>query len=157
MALAGRTKALIRRVIFEGAGWILVVGGIILMPLPGPGTLVLVSGVAILAVYYSWARRILDPLRRKAIEGARQAVSSRKRIAVSALGCLWLVFLGVVWVASPTIPEFDVWFLHVGPQLPAAGWVGAIGLFASAVAATGVLVYSVLNYRDKPAQAEAPR
>ena len=35
-----------KRVVLEGLGWLLVVGGIIAMPLPGPGLLILVGGVA---------------------------------------------------------------------------------------------------------------
>ena len=46
----------------EVLGWILVVVGLALLILPGPGMLALVAGVALLAPHYAWARRILDPL-----------------------------------------------------------------------------------------------
>ena len=52
-----------RRTGGEILGWILVVVGLALLILPGPGMLALVAGVALLAPHYSWAHRIFDPRR----------------------------------------------------------------------------------------------
>ena len=128
-------------------GWTLVVVGIPLMPLPGPGAIVLVTGVALLARHYVWAQKLLDPLRSRAIKAAKVGVETWPRITTSALGGLWLFVLGIVWWISPTIPEFDVVGYHFGPQVPFAGWSVGVGLVASALAAWGLLAYSVKRWR----------
>jgi len=148
MRMGERLRRWFRRTGSEILGWTLVVIGIPLMPLPGPGTIVLVAGVALLAPHYAWARRILDPLRRRAVEAARYGVATLPRITISALGGLWLFVAGIVWWISPTIPEFDVWFMHFGPRLPAAGWGTGLGLMASAVAAWILLAYSIRRWRN---------
>ena len=40
------------------AGFLTIVIGIILMPLPGPGTLIVFIGVTILALEFEWAREL---------------------------------------------------------------------------------------------------
>ena len=40
-------------------GLIVVVAGIILLPLPGPGWLIVFAGIAIWATEFAWARRLL--------------------------------------------------------------------------------------------------
>lgn len=136
----GRTGA-------EALGWVLIPVGIVMMPAPGPGTLVLVAGVALLARRYVWARRLLGPLQRRAIEAARYGVATVPRIALSALGAAWLVVAGALWWVNPEIGEHTVLGLTVGPRLPAGGWVTATGLWASALVAVVLLVYSVLRWR----------
>jgi hypothetical protein len=148
MRMGERLGRWFRRTGSEILGWTLVVIGIPLMPLPGPGTIVLVAGVALLAPHYAWARRILDPLRRRAVEAARYGVATIPRITISALGGLWLFVLGVVWWISPTIPEFTIVGLDFGPRLPASGWGTGLGLMASAVAAWILLAYSIRRWRN---------
>jgi uncharacterized protein (TIGR02611 family) len=43
-----------------GAGTGLVILGLFLLVLPGPGILTIAGGLAILAVDFEWARRLLD-------------------------------------------------------------------------------------------------
>lgn len=128
-------------------GWFFVIVGIPLLPLPGPGMIVIVAGIALLSRHYVWAQRILNPLRKKAIDAAKAGVETWPRITMSALGGLWLFGLGVLWLVSPEIPEFDVVGFHVGPQLPFAGWAAAFGLMTSAVVGWGLLAYSVKRWR----------
>lgn len=132
----------------EVLGWVLIALGAVLWPLPGPGTIVVVAGVSLLARRYVWAQRLLGPLERKAIEAAKFGVATWPRIFISFLGGLWLFALGVVWWISPEIPRFTILSVGFGPQLPAHGWGTAIGLWSSAIAAWGLLAYSVVRWRD---------
>lgn len=140
---------MLERVLTEVLGWTLVVVGIILWPLPGPGLLIILSGITVLARQHAWARRALTPARERAVEAARFGVATWPRIAVSAFGGLWLFALGVVWWMSPTIPEFEILGVGFGPQLPAAGWATGLGLMFSAVVAWGLLVYSIRRWRER--------
>src|SRR5690349_12526924 len=111
-----------RRTGSEVLGWVLVALGIALLVLPGPGALILVAGVALLAPHYTWAQRILDPLHERAVEAGKKSVSTRLRVLMGLAGVVWLTGLGVIWLTAPTIPEFHLrmWnlWLDIGPQLP---------------------------------------
>jgi uncharacterized protein (TIGR02611 family) len=61
-----------KRVAVTVVGAALLVGGLIMMVTPGPGLLLIVLGLAVLATEYVWARRALDMAKRKAGEAARR-------------------------------------------------------------------------------------
>ena len=126
-------------------GWILVIAGPILMPLPGPGMLILITGVALLAPHYHWARRLRDALRGRSLEAAKQSVQSPLRVAVSSSGAVALFGLGVLWLISPTIPVVELAGVQIGPQLPGGRAVG-VGLVTSGVVASLFLVYSIWRW-----------
>ena len=46
-------------------GAILIVGGLILVPLPGPGWLIVIAGLAVLAIEFAWAKDLLHFTRRQ--------------------------------------------------------------------------------------------
>jgi len=148
MSAGARIKGWFRRTGSEILGWIIVLTGLVLMPLPGPGMIIAVSGLAILSRHYVWARNLLGPLEHKATEAAKFGVATWPRIFVSFLGGVWLAALGVIWWIGPDIPEFTVLGVGFGPELPARGWATAVGLWASAVAAWGLLAYSVVRWRE---------
>lgn len=148
MSAGTRIKGWVRRTGSEVLGWILIPLGLVLMPLPGPGMLVLVTGIALLSRHYAWARKLLDPLERTAIEGAKFGVATWPRIGVSLFGVVWLVVLGAIWWIQPEIPEFEILGVGFGPELPAAGWGTALGFWTSAVAALALLVYSIVKWRE---------
>lgn len=118
-----------------------------MLVLPGPGLLGLLAGVTLLAQHYHWARRILVPIRERAVEAARFGVATWPRIAVSVLSAAAIFAVGIVWWVSPTIPTFEVLNLSIGPRLPAAGWGTALGLMTSAVVAWVLIGYSLRRYR----------
>jgi hypothetical protein len=134
-----------RRTGSEVLGWALVFVGLALLVLPGPGLLALVAGVALLAPHYAWARRILDPLHDRAVEAAKEGVSTRGRVLLGVAGVVWLLGLGAVWLLAPPIPVLSVWGWHVGPRLP-GGSAAGIGLIASGVAGGALLAYSVKRW-----------
>ena len=57
---ANRTSLLVYRVLVFTAGLVLVLGGIALVPLPGPGWLVVILGIAVWASEFEPAARLLD-------------------------------------------------------------------------------------------------
>lgn len=126
-------------------GWTLVLVGVAALVLPGPGLLLLLAGLVVLATEYHWARRYVDPVRRKALEAAEQSVAAGWRIALTVLGGLWLVFLGVVWGINPRIPEFWIF----GPRLPGGGLVTAGSLILSGLVVWGLLIYSIRRFRSR--------
>ncbi|WP_240739810.1 TIGR02611 family protein [Leucobacter triazinivorans] len=52
------------KVIITALGVVIVIVGLILVPLPGPGWLIVFIGLTVLGTEYHWARRLLGWLRR---------------------------------------------------------------------------------------------
>jgi uncharacterized protein (TIGR02611 family) len=66
------------------AGGVLILAGVAMLVLPGPGLLVIIGGLAILATQYAWAQRALEKARaraRQARDGARRALFKPKKRA----------------------------------------------------------------------------
>lgn len=59
-------------------GFLLLIAGGIMMVTPGPGTVAIIAGLAILATEYTWAEVMLDKVKAKAKQ-AGNAVRSRTR------------------------------------------------------------------------------
>lgn len=53
----------VRQVSVAVLGGALLVLGIVLLPLPGPGLLVIAAGLAVLATEFPWAERLLGRVR----------------------------------------------------------------------------------------------
>jgi uncharacterized protein (TIGR02611 family) len=66
-----------RRIAVTIAGFGVLIIGIILIPLPGPGWAIVFAGLAILATEYVWAQRLLNYAKNKAIS-AKNAVLRQK-------------------------------------------------------------------------------
>lgn len=58
-----------RRVLIIAAGGALLLGGIAMLVLPGPGLLVIIAGLAVLAREFVWAERALDRAKARAKDG----------------------------------------------------------------------------------------
>ncbi len=126
-------------------GWVLVIGGIILMPLPGPGLLIMMSGLIVLSQEYEWAEKRLEPVKEKAIEGAKDSVATYPRILIAAISASAIIAAGAWWWTDPDIPE--IWIF--GPKLPLGlgGWPTGSTIILSGLIAWGILVYSIKTYR----------
>lgn len=61
-----RTPASVRKPLVSVLGALIIVAGIILMPLPGPGMLIVVLGVSVLASEFSWAKSAYERIMRAA-------------------------------------------------------------------------------------------
>jgi uncharacterized protein (TIGR02611 family) len=55
-----RTGALTLKIVIGLIGAVMVVGGLIMVPFPGPGWLVVFAGLAVLATEFHWARKALE-------------------------------------------------------------------------------------------------
>jgi uncharacterized protein (TIGR02611 family) len=60
-----RLGRLARRIGVTIAGIAVIAIGIVLLPLPGPGWLIIFAGLGILGTEYTWARRLLAAVRRQ--------------------------------------------------------------------------------------------
>ena len=54
---------MVLRIARTAAGGLLLIAGIAMLALPGPGWLTIAAGLAILATEFVWARRALDQLK----------------------------------------------------------------------------------------------
>ncbi|RLL68481.1 TIGR02611 family protein [Streptomyces sp. Z26] len=61
------------------AGLVVVVVGVVLLPLPGPGWVVIFAGMALWATEFVWAQLVLRWTRRRVTEAARRALDPRVR------------------------------------------------------------------------------
>jgi uncharacterized protein (TIGR02611 family) len=127
-------------------GWVLLVVGIIALPLPGPGAMIILLAMVVLATQYEWAERRLDGIKDWALQGAADSVKSWPRIAASMFGVVWLVGFGVLWIVQPPAPDWwpvrDSWWL-IG------GWATGATLVFSGLVAFGLLVYSFVKLRER--------
>lgn len=55
-----RAGRLTLKIVIGTIGAIMVVGGLIMVPFPGPGWLIVFAGLAVLATEFHWARRALE-------------------------------------------------------------------------------------------------
>jgi uncharacterized protein (TIGR02611 family) len=55
-----RTGALTLKIVIGLIGGVMVAGGLIMVPFPGPGWLIVFAGLAVLATEFHWAHRVLE-------------------------------------------------------------------------------------------------
>ncbi|MES9507410.1 TIGR02611 family protein [Streptomyces sp. NPDC000609] len=94
-------------------GFAVVVAGIIMLPLPGPGWLVIFGGMAIWATEFVWAQLVLRWTRRKVTEAAQRALDPkvrRRNIILTSIGLVIIaVLVGIyVWKFGIAMP----WKIH---------------------------------------------
>ncbi|OKH98275.1 hypothetical protein A6A06_29205 [Streptomyces sp. CB02923] len=82
-------------------GLAVVVGGVIMLPLPGPGWLVIFAGMAIWATEFVWAQLVLRWTKRKVTEAAQKALDPkvrRRNIILTSVGAVIIVALLAVYL-----------------------------------------------------------
>lgn len=94
-----KQKNRLYRVAFAVAGFVVLLGGVIMLFTPGPGLAVIAVGLAMLAMEFAWAERALE----RAIDQMESAAdqvrhgSPAKRAALVAAGVLALAaFVGII-------------------------------------------------------------
>ena len=123
-----RKPGLARKVIFGLAGGLLVIAGVALLVLPGPGLLLVLAGLILLANAFPAVHRLVAPVRKRATQAMHESVSSPLRLAFSVGTGLVLITAGVVW---------GLW-----PSLPLGGWATGMSLILSGLILLGLLVVS---------------
>lgn len=94
---------LLKRVGVTVVGLVLLAVGAALMVLPGPGILVIFAGLAVLAVEYAWARKLVVGAGKRAREAQEAAVASPTRTAGSVLTAVGMSVVGVLMLVVDDI------------------------------------------------------
>jgi drug/metabolite transporter (DMT)-like permease len=132
-----------KRILIAIAGGIVVLVGVALLVLPGPGLLLILAGLLILASEFPVLERYVDPVRDRAMQAAEDSVSSPLRIAGSVCAGLGLIGAGVVWVVFRE-------------ELPFGGWSAGSSLILSGLILFALLIWSYRNVQARRA-AQATR
>ena len=92
------------RIAITVVGVLVIAGGVVLLPLPGPGWLVIFAGIGVLGTEYVWARRLLGwgraQVRRWTLWLAAQPLWVRVVVALASLIVLAALALAA-WFVRP--------------------------------------------------------
>lgn len=144
--MVGSVKQTAKNIGLKVLGWFLLLAGIVLLPAPGPGAMVILLAMFVLATQYEWADQRLDQVKIWALKGAADSVATWPRILLSLLGVAWIIGLGVVWGLAPPAPE---WW-PVSERLWLYGGWGVGGtMIVSGIVALGLIVYSFVELRGR--------
>lgn len=109
-------------------GALLLVAGIALLILPGPGFVLIAAGMALLATRFEWARKPLDYAKGKAEQGIEEVRRSRIKAILAGLSALALIVVGVLALT--------------GVDLPFMNAMSAVLLILSGLFLIGTVVYA---------------
>ena len=129
-----------KRVAALVGGGLLLVVGVALLVLPGPGLLLVLAGLIILANQFPRLDKYVGPVEKRALQAMEQSVASPLRIAGSVLAGLALIGAGVVW--------------GLNKQLWLGGWPTGSSLILSGVVLLVLLGYSYRRVRAKRVERE---
>ena len=124
-----------KRVACGIGGGLLLVVGVALLVLPGPGLLLVLAGLLVLANGFPKAQKFVAPVEKRAMQAAEESVSSPLRMVFSIGTGVALMAAGVVW-----------W---VVPGLPLGGWPTGASLELSGLILLGLLVVSYRRVQAK--------
>ena len=68
-----------KRIAVLVVGLALIAGGVVLLVLPGPGLLLIIAGLAVLATEFAWAEVMLDKAKRQAAKAGGAAKKGLSR------------------------------------------------------------------------------
>jgi hypothetical protein len=127
----------VKRATIALVGGVVLLVGVALLVLPGPGLLLVLAGLVTLASEFPALERYVDPVRERAMKAAEDSVSSPLRIAGSVLCGLALIAAGVVWG------------LRVFSWLPFPGWSTGSSLILSGIVLFVLLGWSYKKVSDR--------
>ncbi len=111
-----------RRLMVFIAGVAVLLAGLAMLALPGPGVLVIILGLVILATEFAWAERVLDRTTSTAAGAANKLTDNRKGRAALALSGAAMIVGGILMAI------FVDNLLVVGISVAVAGVIGLITL-----------------------------
>ncbi len=118
-----------KRAVVAVLGCLLLVMGVALLVLPGPGFLLIAGALALLATQFDWAKRPLGFARRQAQAGIDEVAGSRWRSSLAVLSAVLLVVVGVLDLTGLDVPWVNA--------------VSAVMLILSGLFLIGTLVYAL--------------
>ena len=124
----------VRRALIAVAGGVLTVVGVILLVLPGPGLVLVLAGLLVLASEFPAVSRYVAPVRERAMKTAQDSVATPVRIAATATGGALLIAAGIVWATQD-------W-------LPLSSWSAGSSLILSGLIVFALLVWSYRRMRS---------
>jgi uncharacterized protein (TIGR02611 family) len=98
----GALRALLIKVGVTVAGPLVILAGLAMLVLPGPGLVVIAAGLGVLALEYPWARRALGRLGRTLSQGREAALPSGGSRGRRALGALLVGAIAIAGFAATT-------------------------------------------------------
>jgi uncharacterized protein (TIGR02611 family) len=110
---ATRTGRVVLQVVTGVIGAAVVIVGIILIPFPGPGWLIVLSGLAILAIEFVWAQRLLAYTHRRLQSWwqwvLRQSLFVRGVVALSGMVFVSGIVLLTLWLTFDVTSPAELW------------------------------------------------
>jgi uncharacterized protein (TIGR02611 family) len=107
-----------KRLLVFIVGVAVLAAGVAMLALPGPGVVVIIVGLVILATEFAWAERMLDKTTEKAAGAATKVTGNKSgQLALAASGVGMIIGGIVIAVVSST-------FLAVGISVTIAGVIG---------------------------------
>lgn len=136
-----RTVLLARKIAIALAGGLVLAAGIVMIPLPGPGWLVVVFGLWILSFEFLWAERLFDKIQDKVVDAAHLAAANRWGTVLSVASACGIIAAGFVWA---------LW-----EDLPYSSWVTGMALSGSGVIALFTIWWAANDLKKKRARLAA--
>jgi hypothetical protein len=130
----------VKRATMAVIGAVVLLVGVALLVLPGPGLLLVLAGLLILANEFPTLERYVDPVQERAMKAAEDSVASPLRIAGSVLAGLGLIAAGIVWG------------LRLFSWLPWPGWSTGSSLILSGIVLFVLLVWSYRRVNQRREQ-----
>jgi uncharacterized protein (TIGR02611 family) len=104
-----REHGLVYRAVWVVAGFTVLLTGLAMVVLPGPAVVVIPLGLAMLAVEFAWAERLLDRALERAAAARRQAaVTSPRQRMLAGLAIVCGAAALVAWAAVGDVPLLPV-------------------------------------------------
>ncbi|WP_157520915.1 TIGR02611 family protein [Herbidospora daliensis] len=105
---ATRTGALTLKIVIGTIGGAMVIGGLIMVPFPGPGWLVVFAGLALLATEFSWAHRVLEFAKRYVTIATDWLKRQNWAVRIIAGVLTFAVAFAIVWGCLKLTLGFDM-------------------------------------------------
>lgn len=101
-----------RRIWILLAGSTIILVGVVIAPLPGPGLVILGPlGLALIATEYAWARRLLKEIKDHSSGMQTQVDRLAAKTAMWALPFVWVSYWAAVVLILRYIPEIPAWLV----------------------------------------------